>query len=146
VQVAAFEVGAPVGDTDIGAFVIILDCSGSMKDATAGGGSKFAAAQNAAGDLIESIPEGRQLAFIMYGHNAQQGCQAVDVSRPLARLDGAGKADLQRLISKLSLVGHTPIALSLERAGEEQRGSSGNCVPTVIQEWSGTGFIQLTRT
>jgi hypothetical protein len=25
-------------------------------------------------------------------------------------------------------------------------GSSGNCVPTVIQEWSGTGFIQLTRT
>jgi Mg-chelatase subunit ChlD len=111
--------GPTAGESDIGAFVIILDCSGSMKDVTTEGRSKFAAAQRAACELIESIPVGRQLAFIVYGHNTAEGCQAVDVSRPLARLDAATKDELRRSIGSLNPIGHTPIALSLERAGEE---------------------------
>jgi hypothetical protein len=38
------------------------------------------------------------------------------------------------------------IAIDEQREFRAFFGSSGNCVPTVIQEWSGTGFIQLTRT
>lgn len=106
-------------------FAVILDCSGSMKEKTKGGQTKMAVAQRVVTDLIEKIPEGLEVAFVIYGHEAfgsandARNCQAVKVARPLTPLDSKGKAELGQLISKLKPVGATPIALSLKTAGEE---------------------------
>jgi len=106
-----------LGDcTDI---VVILDCSGSMNDKTPDGKTKMDAAKDSVTRLIEGIPKGRKLAFIVYGHELQRQCQAVDVVQPLAELDDAGKVRLKDYIAGLKAVGHTPIALALERAGGE---------------------------
>ena len=60
--------------SDITDFVLILDCSGSMRDRTSDGKTKWDVARQAALDLVNAIPNGRQLAFIAYGHNREQGC------------------------------------------------------------------------
>ncbi|HEX6987092.1 MAG TPA: vWA domain-containing protein, partial [Planctomycetaceae bacterium] len=62
---------------EINDFVLILDCSGSMQDATPDGSPKMEAARRAVTDLIERIPEGRRVAFIVYGHDKAAACRAV---------------------------------------------------------------------
>jgi serine/threonine protein kinase/Mg-chelatase subunit ChlD len=99
--------------------VVILDCSGSMNDKTPDGKTKMDAAKHSVTQLIESIPKGRKLAFIVYGHDLTRQCQAVDVVQPLAELDDTGKRRLKDYIAELKPVGHTPIALALEKAGKE---------------------------
>src|SRR5262249_34360890 len=111
--IAAMQKGSTSSNSDVGAFVIILDCSGSMKDPIEGGGNKWEAAQQAALDLVQSIPVGKSLAFIAYGRDVQRKCRSVDVLCPLKTLDASGKVDLQRTISSLQPLGHTPIALAL---------------------------------
>ena len=110
---------------DIRAFVVILDVSGSMADKDTNGVAKWGAAQKAAIDLIAAIPDGRQLSFIVYGHDAKRECQAVDVVQPLAEVTTGMKATLKGYIEKLVPAGHTPIALSLRKAGVELAKTDG---------------------
>ena len=104
---------------DIGAFVVILDCSGSMKDKDASGSSKWDAAQTAAIDFVQAIPDGRELAFIVYGHDASRACKAVDTIAPLGPVDKVSRARVVSMIQRLQPVGHTPIAASLASAARE---------------------------
>lgn len=106
-------------------FAIILDCSGSMRESTKDGQTKMAVAQRVVTDLIEKLPDGLEVTFVVYGHEAFGGvndprnCQAVKIARPLSPLGDSGKAELVRLIAGLRPVGATPIALSLKTAGAE---------------------------
>ena len=106
-------------------FAVILDCSGSMKEETTKGENKMTAAQRVVKELIERIPDGLNVTFIVYGHevfggaNDPRNCQAVKVARPLSPLDKEGKTELSRLITSLKPTGATPIALSLKTAGAE---------------------------
>ncbi|MGI8980792.1 MAG: vWA domain-containing protein [Pirellulaceae bacterium] len=106
-------------------FALVLDCSGSMKEKTKEGETKMEAAKRVVADLIQKIPEGLNVTFVIYGHEVFGGaedprnCQAVKVARPLSPLDAAGKSDLSRLVAGLKPTGATPIALSLKVAGEE---------------------------
>jgi hypothetical protein len=112
--------GPPVRVGDVTDFAIILDCSGSMADRTAEGGpTKMEVAKQAVTALIDAVPDGRSVAFIVYGHDAELRCEAVAVLRPLSELDAAGKAGLKRAIARLRPVGHTPIARALRVAGKE---------------------------
>jgi hypothetical protein len=111
--------------SDISVFVLILDCSGSMKDKTEEGITKFEAAQKGAIDLLTSIPNGREVAFIVYGTDAELECKSVDVLRPLSPLAATSRAALIKKVRSLSPVGHTPIALSLRVAGKELQASEG---------------------
>lgn len=115
---------ATVG-SDVADFVLILDCSGSMKDQTREGPTKMEAAKRIVTDLIRRIPKGRRVAFMVYGHNLTQRCQAVQVLRPLAELDDAAKGDLAQAIAELRPVGHTPIALALRVAEKQLAGAEG---------------------
>ena len=111
--------------SDVAEFIVILDASGSMNDAGSDG-SKWKAAQQAAVDIIESIPNGRKLALIVYGHKKEDGCQAVEVLRPLSALRASDKSDVAGKIMKIRAVGNTPIALSLQAAMKElQKGGEG---------------------
>ena len=96
-----------------------------MKEVTKGGETKMEAAKRVVADLIQKIPEGLNVTFVIYGHEVfapadnPRNCQAVKVARPLGPLDAPGKSALSRLISGLKPTGATPIALSLKVAGEE---------------------------
>ena len=106
-------------------FAIVLDCSGSMKETTKEGETKMEAAKRVVADLIQKIPEGLNVTFVIYGHEVfapadnPRNCQAVKVARPLIPLDASGKSELSRLVAGLKPTGATPIALSLKVAGEE---------------------------
>jgi len=104
---------------DITSWVLILDCSGSMKDKGSDGETKWAAAQKAAIDLVQAIPEGRELSFIVYGHDVSRACMAVDTLLPMTTIDASVREKVTASIKKLDAVGHTPIARSLQYAGQE---------------------------
>lgn len=104
---------------------LVLDCSGSMKETVKEGETKMDAAKGVLADLVEKIPSGLNVTFVIYGHEVfgsaddPRNCQAVKVARGLSPLDAAGKSDLRRLIAGLKPTGATPLALSLKVAGEE---------------------------
>jgi hypothetical protein len=106
-------------------FVIILDCSGSMKARTKDGQMKMAAAKKVVTELIQNIPDGLNVAFMVYGHEVfprlddPRNCQAVKVVRSLSEIDAAGKQELATFIHKLQPTGATPIALALRTAAAE---------------------------
>jgi len=104
---------------------LVLDCSGSMREATKEGEMKMEAAKRLVADLIKKIPNGLNVTFVIYGHEVFGGaddprnCRAVKVARPLSPLDDAGKTALTKLVAGLKPTGGTPIALSLKVTGEE---------------------------
>ena len=108
----------PKGPGDITDIVLILDCSGSMLDKTKEGASKMEAAKQAVRELLAEIPNGRRLALILYGHDKAAGCEAVELVRSLTPLDSEGRSDIRDLLKKLEPAGATPIAKSLQLAGE----------------------------
>jgi Ca-activated chloride channel family protein len=110
---------AVTAGSDVGEFVIILDCSGSMNDRLPDGSSKWDAARRAAVELIKSIPEGRQLSLIAYGLDASRECKSIDILRTLSPLQDHDKTSLERVISGLRASGHTPISGALRVAGQQ---------------------------
>ncbi len=121
-------------------FAIVLDCSGSMKESTLEGETKMTAAKRVVDDMVQKIPNGLNVTFIIYGHEAYGGaddprnCQAVKIARPLASLNAAGKAELSNMIAGLKPTGTTPIALSLRVAGEELRKNDAYCGLVLITD------------
>jgi hypothetical protein len=105
--------------SEINNLAIAFDCSGSMSERTPEGRTKMEAARESAIRLVQEVPDGVRLAFIIYGHDRAQECNAVRVVRPLSPLDRKGKDELVRLIGGLQPVGSTPIALALRTAGQE---------------------------
>jgi Mg-chelatase subunit ChlD len=126
--------------SDITDLAIILDVSGSMQELTTGREMKMTAAKRVVTDLVNKIPEGLNVTFVIYGHEVFGGaedprnCQAVKVARPLSPLDANGKAELTQLISRLQPKGSTPIALSLRTAGEELRKNNALCGLVLITD------------
>jgi len=119
--------------SDITDLAIILDCSGSMQQATTDGKSKMEVAKRVVSDLVQKIPEHLNVTFVIYGHEVfgsaedPRNCQAVKVARPLSQLDAAGKPTLLQLIAGLKPTGATPIALSLRTAGQELARNNALC-------------------
>jgi Mg-chelatase subunit ChlD len=128
----------PVRGSDINDFVVILDCSGSMKELTPERSTKMDAAKQVVTRFLRAIPEGKRLAFIVYGispiKDKAVNCQDVQVVQPLAPLDAAAKERLSQYISGLQPFGWTPLALSLETAGRELSGSQGLCQLVVVTD------------
>jgi von Willebrand factor type A domain-containing protein len=126
---AAGKVGS-----DVTALAIILDCSGSMKEYTKDRESKMNAAKRVVTQLIDKLPNGLEVSFIIYGHDAALKCEAVKVVRPLAVLDDDGKKDLKTAVSFLQPTGHTPIALSLRVTGAELAKTKGLCEIVLVTD------------
>jgi HEAT repeat protein len=115
--------GVPGGDvTD---FALILDCSGSMLEKTREGISKMDAAKKTVTELIQRIPNGLRLTFVIYGHDKRLECNAVKVVRSKTEVTDSEKAELTQFIAALQPSGNTPIARALRAAGKELADGSG---------------------
>jgi Ca-activated chloride channel family protein len=112
---------------DVSDLVVILDCSGSMNGRTPDRRAKIEVAKEVIGELISSIPDGRRLCLIVYGHKREGGCRAVEVLRHLSPLDDGSRREVVDAINRLEAVGATPIALALQTAGRELAKAEGNC-------------------
>lgn len=121
------DAAEPISD-----LAIVLDVSGSMKEATSDGRPKVEVAKQVVASLIERIPAGLNVAVIIYGHS--QGCSAVKVLRPLRELKDNDKSSLVAAIESLSPVGNTPIALALRYAGEQFAGRQTHCGIVLITD------------
>ncbi len=124
---AAEEAAEPISD-----LAIVLDVSGSMKEATPDGPSKMEVAREVVGELIEKIPAGLNVTLVVYGHRA--GCSAVQALRPLSELKESDKQGLITTVAKLQPVGNTPIALALRRTGEQFAGRKSYCGVVLITD------------
>ncbi len=110
--------------SDTSDYVIILDVSGSMKETSREGSSKWEVARKAACDLITNIPPGLSISIVVYGHNVNKPCD-VEVIRPLAPLTEAEKVQIVARINGLEPSGKTPIGKSLQVAAEQVAASRG---------------------
>jgi hypothetical protein len=119
---------------EISNLAVILDCSGSMQEATKEGQSKMEVAKKVVSELFQNVPRGLYVTFIIYGHDKQLGCQAVKVVRPLSLLDDAAKEELAKTVAALQPVGNTPIALALETAGKELAKDPSPCGIVLITD------------
>jgi Mg-chelatase subunit ChlD len=121
--------------TDI---AIILDCSGSMMERQKEGLPKITSAKRVVSDLVQKIPDGLRLAFIVYGTETkptpEESCSDIKILRPLSELDAAGKGELTRLIGKLTVHGNTPIADSLKIAARELAKNDAFCGIILISD------------
>ena len=113
---AALTTPPSTADEVIGSYVLILDCSNSMREIVENGQTKFEFARKAALDLVAAMPDGKELGVIVYGYNADLACKAVSSLRPMGPLEPKGRAELVATLNKLQPAGHTPIAGSLKVA------------------------------
>ncbi len=116
--------GNAVVESDITAYVMILDASGSMLESAGDGKTKWSVAKQAATDLIMGIPEGLAMSVVIYGHDKARACE-VDVLRPLLPLTKADRSSLIQRINSIEPVGKTPIASSLRLAASLMNQSRG---------------------
>jgi len=121
--------------TDI---AIILDCSGSMIERQKEGVPKITSAKRVVTDLVQKIPDGLRLTFIVYGTESkptpEESCLDIKILRPLSELDGAGKTELARMIADLQTHGNTPIASSLKIAARELAKNDAFCGIVLISD------------
>ena len=104
-------------------FAIVLDCSGSMAELTRDGQVKMDVARQVVSELVAKMPETLRVTLVIYGHDRDLNCQAVQVARPLSALDSTGKTELAGAIAGLRPIGGTPIALCSTSRGRNSPGT-----------------------
>lgn len=109
---------ANVVESDTAAYCLILDCSGSMLEATSDGATKWTAAKRAASELISAVPEGLRVAVVVYGHDRNKAC-AVEILRPLSPITVSEKEAVIARIQEIQPIGKTPLGSSLRVATGE---------------------------
>ncbi|WP_406286526.1 hypothetical protein [Streptomyces sp. NBC_00209] len=109
---------------------LVLDLSGSMKQADAGGGrTRLSAAKQAVTRIIDKAPEQAELGLRVYGatypgEDRKKGCADTQAVLPVAAMDRAARADAKSRVAGFEAVGFTPIGVSL-RAAADDLGPSG---------------------
>ena len=126
-QATSSTAGAGAATAEITDLALIVDYSGSMNAKMSDGATKVASAKKCVSDLIDKLPKDLNVALIVYGTSKQRGCQDIDVIQPLGPMD---KAALKTKINGFNATGMTPIAASLELAGQELAKAKGG--PAIV--------------
>ncbi len=110
---------------------LILDVSGSMAQVIETGETRMDAAKRVLREVVGAIPdrEGINVGLRIYGHegdNTEAGqaesCQSSDLVAPIKGVD---KRKVLGEVEDLQPTGWTPLALSLERAGDDFKAAEG---------------------
>ncbi len=112
--------GTAAKDQGRGRLLLMLDASGSMKDADASGTTKMVAAKAAMSEVIDALPNDQQIGLRVYGATVasagkatKAACADTQLTVPIGPLD---KAALKRTVAGFTPLGETPIAYSLQQA------------------------------
>jgi len=107
---------------DYAPLMLVLDASGSMKQADSGGRTKMDSARTAAHTFVDSAPAEARVGLTVYGtgtgsSDAEKtaGCQDVQVLRPADTID---KTALNSAVDGIQPRGYTPIGTSLRKAAD----------------------------
>ena len=106
--------------------LLMLDSSGSMKDADPSGGTKMDAAKKALIHALDSVPSNAEVGLRVYGadvdgNGAPGSCTDSRLAHPVGAMDKAG---LTSAINQFQPRGDTPIAYALKE-GAKDLGDSG---------------------
>lgn len=121
-QSAASHAAPPgPGPTGAGQTVLVLDSSGSMAEPAADGQPRIDAAKSALTRVVGSLPEGLGVGMRVYGATVFDRKQpgACTDSQLVVPIGTANRPQLQAEIAKYRPFGETPIAHSLEQAGND---------------------------
>ncbi|WP_336922316.1 VWA domain-containing protein [Aquipuribacter sp. SD81] len=129
---AASAVGAP-SSSEAPEVVVVLDSSGSMAEADAGGGqTRMDAAKQAVTELARSTPEGTRLGLRTYGDGvdseAPGSCEDTTLRVPVGPVDADAVA---AEVADLAPRGDTPIGTALLAAAEDFTGDAAQTVVLV---------------
>jgi len=100
--------------------VFVLDASGSMWGQL-DGVTKIETARQVLSSLLSDLPSGTKVGFVSYGDQREGDCADVSVVSALGEVDAAS---LVERLKSIRPKGKTPIASSLERAGQLLEGAT----------------------
>ena len=116
---AAAAVPPPATPTETTPVMVVLDASGSMKQADAPG-PRIDAAKRAVGELVAALPDDARVGLTVYGTGTgssdaekARGCKDITQLVPVERVD---RAAFGRAVAGLRASGYTPIGESLRVA------------------------------
>ncbi|MCS4490194.1 VWA domain-containing protein [Corynebacterium sp. ES2775-CONJ] len=102
--------------------VIVMDASATMLD-EGNDETRYTQAKEAAVELVNNFPTSSELGVVVFGHNTDnapesqvQGCEDVEVLRPLSSLEDAEVATAA--IEALPARGYTPVTKAIEEAAK----------------------------
>lgn len=114
--------------------IIILDCSKSMCERTKDGEEKLASAKDTLSGLLDELPEGLNTGMVVYGHRRGGDCRDIELVFPCEALNKEAIQQMKDVIQNFKPLGLTPIAASLEKAGETLRGIKGESSIILISD------------
>lgn len=121
--VSMYGLAQPAAQADDSApkVLLMLDSSGSMKDADPSGGTKMDAAKKSLIRALDSIPSNAEVGLRVYGadadgNGASGACSDSRLAHPVGALDKAG---LSAAINQFQPRGDTPIAYSLKEGAKD---------------------------
>ena len=101
---------------DGGSLILVLDGSGSMREAAGGGRTRMAAAKDGLNGVVGKLPPNSKVGLRVYGSTIEDGtgsCRDTELLAPVADVD---EDALRSGINQLKPLGNTPIAYSLRKA------------------------------
>jgi Ca-activated chloride channel family protein len=101
---------------DGGSLILVLDGSGSMKEAAGGGRSRMEAAKDGLNGVVGKLPQNSKVGLRVYGSTIEDGKGSCQDTELLAPVDEVDEDALRSGINQLKPLGNTPIAYSLKKA------------------------------
>ncbi|MEV7397247.1 VWA domain-containing protein [Aeromicrobium sp. NPDC092404] len=116
-----------------GRMMLVLDSSGSMKEKAAGGQTKIAAAKQALGDVISSLPDDQVVGLRVYGAEvfSRDDAGACKDSQRVVDLAADNRDELRKAVSTYKPYGETPIGYALQQAGKDLGGEGQRTIVLV---------------
>jgi Mg-chelatase subunit ChlD len=115
---------------DMPAVELILDCSGSMKEAV-DGRPKMDVAREVITDVLAALPAEMQVGLRLYGHKQPPQKTDTELVVPIGPLDEGRRRTIQGWIDRARPVGWTPMVHSLLQARSDFS-TEGNGTRTVV--------------
>ncbi len=118
-----------------GTMLLVLDSSGSMKEADASGTTKIAAAKQALNTVVDKMPADAQVGLRVYGATVfeRKDPGACTDSQLVVPIGPADKPALKQAIDRYKPYGETPIAHSLKQAAKDL-GSEGQRTIVLVSD------------
>ena len=119
VQPVVPEASASQEGSGQGKLLLVLDSSGSMKEPSGDGRTRFQAAVSSMKEVVDSLPADVEVGLRVYGSTIPDGpgsCRDSELVVPVKTLD---RSALKSALDKARPLGNTPIAYSLEQAAQD---------------------------